>query len=45
MATDPLLDADLTVLLGPKCPSCGWRGGQHRPHAEAFAACPRTGRG
>lgn len=39
-------DATATEALGPKCPDCGWRRGQHRP-AVAFSgeqwltACPR----
>jgi hypothetical protein len=41
---DPFLsDADLTRILGPKCPDCGWRRGQHRPAAPGMGmtACPQ----
>jgi hypothetical protein len=34
-------DADLTKILGPRCPDCGWRSGQHRPQAASFDACPQ----
>lgn len=33
-------DATLTEILGPKCPDCGWRRGQHRPAGEFVAPCP-----
>ena len=40
-----MTDADLTEILGPKCPACGWRGGKHRPAAGALLdACPTTDR-
>lgn len=40
-------DEELTAILGPKCPHCGWRGGKHRPRSEWngtvwLTACPRT---
>ncbi|GAB6903938.1 hypothetical protein JCM9957A_70320 [Kineosporia succinea] len=35
-----LSDEDLTSLMGPKCPECGWRGGEHRKTVgEWVVAC------
>lgn len=41
-------DATATEILGPKCPDCGERRGQHRPPAafsgeQWLTACPRYG--
>jgi hypothetical protein len=38
---DARTDAELTDILGPKCPDCGWRRGLHRPWSEQFEACPQ----
>ncbi len=32
-------DAELTEVLGEKCPECGWRRGDHRPQIGGTAAC------
>jgi hypothetical protein len=35
-------DETLTELLGPACPDCSWRMGQHRPSGQFVGpACPR----
>jgi hypothetical protein len=36
-------DAELTKVLGPKCPACGHRGGQHRPKTEWLEGCEANG--
>lgn len=36
----PLPAAQYDDLLGPKCPACGWRRGQHRPASTYLALCP-----
>jgi hypothetical protein len=37
-----LTDEQVTEILGPKCPDCGWRRGQHRPGRDIFGdPCPR----
>jgi len=33
-------DAALTVLLGPKCPACGWRTGHRGGQGVLIAPCP-----
>lgn len=37
------LDLDAGGILGPGCPDCGWRSGQHRPalFLVGVPACPR----
>lgn len=36
-----LTDEQVTEILGPKCPDCGWRRGQHRPGGKWLTRCPR----
>ena len=35
-------DEPLTEMLGPKCPSCGWRRRTHRPASTYFDACEQA---
>lgn len=32
--------AEVTEILGPKCPHCGWRRGAHRPQLLDWPPCP-----
>lgn len=40
----PLTAAQYDALLGPKCPSCGWRRGRHRPASTYLDPCPVVAR-
>jgi hypothetical protein len=37
-----ITDETATAILGPACPSCGWRRGNHRPAAPGMGVegCP-----
>jgi hypothetical protein len=36
----PLTGSEIDALLGPVCPHCGWRRGNHRPASVLLAPCP-----
>lgn len=41
MPGERMTDEQITQIMGPKCPECGWRRGQHRPGNRWQEPCPQ----